>query len=92
MNNEYLIKNSHERSKKFGINKNCNNSKKTATKEKVYKIIEKNKNLIEISELYMKMIWETINEKYFILILSDKNGCILDIKGEIIGTVNITGR
>ena len=77
-----LIEKSHERSKEFGVQTKTNNSKKKLKANEVYTLLEKNKELITISIPYINMVCETIEDNDFILILTDRNGCILDIKGE----------
>ena len=76
-----LIEKSHERSKEFGVQTKTNNSKKKLKANEVYTLLEKNKELITISIPYINMVCETIEDNDFILILTDRNGCILDIKG-----------
>ncbi len=81
MNKESLIEKSHERSKEFGVQTKTNNSKKKLKKNEIYDLLEKNKELIRVSLPYINMVCETIEDNDFILILTDKDGCILDIKG-----------
>ncbi|MBM6859129.1 sigma 54-interacting transcriptional regulator [Clostridium saudiense] len=82
MNKENLIEKSHERSKEFGVPIKTNNSKKKLKENEVYDLLEKNKELISISMPYINMVCEIIEDDDFILILTDKDGCILDIKGD----------
>ena len=82
MNKETLIEKSHERSKEFGVQIKSSNSKKKLKENEVYNLLEKNKELINTSMPYINMVYETIEDNDFILILTDRNGCILNIKGD----------
>lgn len=82
LNRETLIEKSHERSRVFGVEEKCSYSKKKLSEHEVYTLLEENKELIDIAMPYINMVCETIDDDDFILILTDKKGCILDIKGE----------
>lgn len=82
MNREAIIEKSHERSKEFGVHKKSNYSKKKLNAKEVKNLLEKNKELINISMPYINMVCETVEDNEFILILTDKEGCILSIKGD----------
>ncbi|MEG1870450.1 MAG: sigma 54-interacting transcriptional regulator [Peptostreptococcaceae bacterium] len=82
LNREELIEKSHERSRVFGVEEKCSYSKKKLSEQELYTLLEDNKELIDIAKPYINMVCETIDDDDFILILTDKKGCILDIKGE----------
>ena len=82
LNREKLIEKSHERSRVFGVEEKCSYSKKKLSEKEFYTFLEDNKELIDIATTYINMVCETIDDDEFILILTDKKGCILDIKGE----------
>lgn len=76
-----LIENSHRRSESYGIKKNSNYSKKILFGDELDKILSDNKELIEISKIYIDMVFSAVMDNEFIIVLTDKNGCILYIKG-----------
>ena len=82
LNREAIIEKSHERSKEFGVHNKSNYSKKKLNAKEVKNLLEKNKELINISMPYINMVCETVEDNEFILILTDKEGCILSIKGD----------
>ena len=76
-----LIENSHKRSESYGVEKKSNGSKKVLYGEKLEKILNDNKELIEVSKLYIDMVFSAVSDNEFIIVLTDNNGCILYIKG-----------
>ncbi|WP_027631409.1 sigma-54-dependent Fis family transcriptional regulator [Clostridium hydrogeniformans] len=80
-NREILIKKSHERSEGYGVLRNISCSKKIIYGEEVNEILHHNKKLIEISKYYIDMVHSALNDDDFIIVLTDKEGCILYIKG-----------
>ena len=81
MGKSNLIEKSHERSKEFGVQVKTNNSKKRLNENELSLLLEKNKNLISVSLPYINMVCETMEDNDFILVLTDRNGCILEVKG-----------
>ncbi|GAA0756713.1 sigma-54-dependent Fis family transcriptional regulator [Clostridium sartagoforme] len=80
-NKSLLIENSHKRSEDYGIEKDSNHSKMILHGDELRKALELNKELIEISKPYIDMVVESVEDRDFIIILTDNNGCILYIKG-----------
>lgn len=80
-NQKILIKNSHKRSESYGIKKKSSYSKKILFGGELEKIQIENKELIDISKPYIDMFFEAVMDNDFIIVLTDKNGCILYIKG-----------
>lgn len=80
-NKNKLIEKSHKRSEDYGINKDINHSKIILTGYELNKVLEINKELIEISKPYIDNVFESVGDKDFIIILTDNNGCIIYIKG-----------
>jgi transcriptional regulator of acetoin/glycerol metabolism len=76
-----LIENSHKRSESYGIEKKSNYSKKILLGEKLEKVLSDNRELIEVSKIYIDMVFSAVMDNEFIIVLTDKNGCILYIKG-----------
>lgn len=76
-----LIEKSHKRSEIYGVNKNISQSKVILIDEELKKVLEKNKDLVEISKTYIDMVSESVDDREFIIILTDSKGCILYIKG-----------
>lgn len=80
-NKSLLIENSHKRSEDYGVEKSRDHSKIMLNNEELKKVLEINKELIEISRPYIDMVVESVEDNDFIIILTDNNGCILYIKG-----------
>lgn len=80
-NKSLLIENSHKRSEDYGVEKSRDHSKIMLNNEELKKVLEINKELIEISKPYIDMVVESVEDNDFIIILTDNNGCILYIKG-----------
>jgi len=76
-----LIENSHRRSENYGIEKKSSYSRKILFGEELEKILSYNKELIEVSKLYIDMVFSAVMNNEFIILLTDNNGCILYIKG-----------
>ncbi|GAA0083990.1 sigma-54-dependent Fis family transcriptional regulator [Clostridium sp. CTA-7] len=80
-NKNLLIEKSHKRSEIYGVEKNSNHSKTILYGEELTKVLYLNKELIEISKPYIDKVVESVEDKDFIIILTDNNGCILYIRG-----------
>ena len=80
-NKRILIKNSHKRSESYGVEKKSSYSKKILSGGELEQILIKNKELIEVSKLYIDMVFSAVMDNEFIIVLTDNNGCILYIKG-----------
>ncbi|MGG7144789.1 sigma-54-dependent Fis family transcriptional regulator [Clostridium nigeriense] len=80
-NKSKLIEKSHKRSEGYGVNKDINHSKIILKNDELKKVLEINKELIEISKPYIDNVFEAVEDKDFIITLTDNNGCILYIKG-----------
>ena len=78
---EMLIENSHMRSESYGIEKKSSYSRKILFGEELEEILNDNKELIEVSKLYIDMVFSAVMDNEFIILLTDNNGCILYIKG-----------
>ena len=82
MEQELIIKNSHKRSKLYGIKRELSHTNKILNKYEVIKLKEKNKDFIEISKVYIDMVYSVLKDKDFMIILTDRYGCILYINGD----------
>ena len=80
-NMKVLIQNSHERSKCYGVEKNSKCSRKILHGDELDGILAENKELIEISKIYIDMVFSAVEDEEFIIVLTDNEGCILYIKG-----------
>lgn len=79
-NRRILIENSHKRSESYGVEKKSNYSKKVLLGEELEKILTTNKELIEVSKIYIDMVFSAVMDDDFIMVLTDNNGCILYMK------------
>ncbi|WP_252248580.1 sigma 54-interacting transcriptional regulator [Clostridium sp. ZBS20] len=76
-----VVEDSHKRSENYGVEKKSSYSKKILSGIELEKVLADNKELIEISKLYIDMVFSAVMDNEFIIVLTDKNGCILYIKG-----------
>lgn len=81
-NKKILIENSHKRSESYGIEKSSNSSNKILFGAELEKILNHNKELIEVSKIYIDMVFSAVMDNEFIIVLTDESGCVLYIKGE----------
>ncbi|SHJ31048.1 Transcriptional regulator containing PAS, AAA-type ATPase, and DNA-binding Fis domains [Clostridium amylolyticum] len=81
-NREEMIKNSHERSRGYGIEKERVTPKKILEGSEVSTALRKSKKLMDIAAPFMQMLYNLLQDSGFILLLTDKDGCILNIIGD----------
>lgn len=77
-----MIKNSHERSRGYGIEKERITPKKILEGSEVSTALKKSKKLMDIASPFMQMLYNLLQDSGFILLLTDKDGCILNIIGD----------
>lgn len=77
-----IIKKSQERSAAYGVEKHRIYSSKILPEEEVKAIIEKHNDLLTIAKPFLEDLFEIVEGTGFIIILTDSEGCILDIKGD----------
>lgn len=87
LGNKLLVEKSHMRSKNYGVLKEAVYSKKILDNEELTKVLSNNSELIEVAMPYMNMIFSSVQDNDFIIVLTDNDGCIVNIKGNI-NTVN----
>lgn len=81
-NREEIIKKSHERSQKYGIKKEQVVSNGILKGQQVIDNIKNNQELIRIADSFMMIIYDFLVGSGFFIILTDKDGCILNIIGD----------
>ncbi len=81
-NHDEMIKNSHERSIMYGIERERITSKKILAEHEVSDAIRKNRQLINIATPFIKVLYDFLSGSGFIVLLTDKEGCILNIIGD----------
>ncbi len=79
---EEIIKNSHERSKVYGIEKERTFSKKILMGNEVSSALDKNKELIDVAFDFINILYDFLETSGFIIFLTDNEGCILNIIGD----------
>ena len=79
--NENIIVNSHKRSMLYGIKKESNKSNKCLNSASILNVLKVNDTLINVATKYMNMFEEVLMDENFIIVLTDKEGCILHITG-----------
>lgn len=81
-NQNDIIRKSHERSKNYGIEKNRIFPKKILNHDEMAGNIEKNKNLLNSAMQFIKILYDFLKGSGFFIILTDREGCILQIMGD----------
>ncbi|MFA6939550.1 MAG: sigma 54-interacting transcriptional regulator [Clostridiaceae bacterium] len=81
-NQNDIIKKSHERSKSYGIEKNRIFPKKILKQGEMADNIEKNKNLLNSAFQFINILYDFLKGSGFFIILTDSEGCILQIMGD----------
>lgn len=79
---EDIIRESHERSSKYGINPEQRYSQRILSGEEKIAILQENHDLIEVAGPFMDLLYDFLKESGFILLLTSKDGCILRITGD----------
>jgi transcriptional regulator of acetoin/glycerol metabolism len=82
-----LIRESYKRCESLGIKKNRIFSRKIITDEELHRKLEENRALIITAVPFMNEMYDFVKNTDFFCILTDKDGCILNI----IGDKNILG-
>ncbi len=76
-----IIKRSHDRSKAFGIDPERQYPKHIVKGEEFKHYLDKNKELLSISDSILDQLLDVVQKNGFIIFLTDKDGCILNIQG-----------
>ncbi|SHH97486.1 sigma-54 interaction domain-containing protein [Clostridium grantii] len=76
------VKESHIRSKRYGVNKKSNNISTIISEKKLERILESNKELLKICKPFIEDLYNYVKGTGFFIELFDKNGIILSIIGD----------
>lgn len=79
---EEIIKKSHERSNKYGIEVSRIYPKKILSKEEIPILLKRNKELIRIASPFIKILYDFLEGSGFFIVLTDREGCILSTIGD----------
>lgn len=79
---DLIISMSHKRSKDYGVDRERKFSRKMLSSEELEKRLNDSKGLIGIAVPYIEMIKSSIDDKDFIIVLTDDKGCILYVTGD----------
>jgi len=77
-----IIEKSHERSQRFGIDADIIFPRKVAILDELEDKIEKNRELIEITNPLLAELYEVLKGSGYFIILTDNEGCVLKILGD----------
>lgn len=78
-----IIHQSHKRSRDYGIDQDSSASSRILSTSELSKILKKNEALIAITLPIIDELYEFLQGSGFIIILTDRNGCILEINGDM---------
>lgn len=81
-NQTEIIKKSHERSINYGIEKNRIFPKKVLNSEEANHTLEKNQRLLNVATQFIKILYDFLKGSGFFIVLTDKEGCILNLIGD----------
>lgn len=79
-NLDYIEK-SHERSKNFGIDPEYGKSRKIISQRSLSGLIADNHQMITVADPFLQQLYSFVKDSDFLVILTDKEGCILRIEG-----------
>lgn len=79
---EEIIKKSHERCVEYGVEKERTLPKKILKGSEVSDNINNNKDLLRVAEPFMNLLYNFLEGSGFFIILTDKEGCILNLVGD----------
>jgi len=77
-----IIKRSHERSKSYGVEKDTVISKKILKGDEVSSNIKNNRELLKVAAPFIKILYDFLRDSGFFIVLTDKEGCILNKIGD----------
>jgi sigma-54 dependent transcriptional regulator, acetoin dehydrogenase operon transcriptional activator AcoR len=77
-----IIKKSHERSAKYGVEKERVYSNRIIKGRDFSEHIKENRELIHIAAPFMEIIYDFLKQSGFFIVLTDKEGCILGVIGD----------
>ena len=81
-NIEEIIRHSHKRSREFGVDKHVKQPVRILNEEEFMQRLHDQRPLLEVAKPVMDELYEMVKGSGFIIILSDKEGCILRIIGD----------
>lgn len=79
---EEIIKKSHERCIEYGVEKERILPKKILKGKEVSENIYNNRELLEVATPFMDILYQFVEDSGFFIILTDKEGCILNLIGD----------
>jgi PAS domain S-box-containing protein len=79
---EEIIKESHERCIEYGVEKERILPKKILTGNEVSENINNNKDLLRVAAPFMELLYNFVEDSGFFIILTDREGCILNLLGD----------
>lgn len=82
IDNKDAIISSHKRSREYGVKENNKGSKRSINNSELKIVLEENAELIKIAKIYMDIFKDVLKDEKFIIVLTDKEGCILHISGK----------
>lgn len=79
---EEIINESHERSRKFGIAREQIYPSHILREEEKEAALRESHRLIEIADPFLELLYSFLRESGFIIVLTNKDGCILRLTGD----------
>lgn len=77
-----IIKKSHQRCEEYGVNKEQVFPSKILTGKEVSSHLARNEYLLRLASPFMEIIYETVANSGFFILLTDNEGCILKAVGD----------
>lgn len=82
MRDKLIVERSHQRSVSFGIDKDSFYSRKMVFGDELRNLIEENEELIQTAMPFINELYDFVKGSNFFVILTDKDGCILNMIGD----------
>src|ERR1035437_4501790 len=77
-----IVKRSHERSRKLGIDREQTFSKRILKGREIASQMELNTLLLDVAEPFMEFLYKFLEASGFIIVLTSDDGCILRLVGD----------
>ncbi len=77
-----IIKKSHIRSERYGIEKERIEPKKILKGSEMSKALQANKEIIEVASPVIGNLYDMVHDSGFFIVLTDREGCILKLMGD----------
>lgn len=80
---EDIVKGSHERSRRLGVDRDQVDSRRILNEDQLLLLLSANRTLLDIAKPFLKNLYDFLEGTGFIAVLTDGEGCILNLFGDV---------